>query len=128
MYSRCHPTWPPRPPEWWQVHAVLTYNWGYTVFAMAPGLHLGQPKEMCYGVDIGVLPESQGRGYGLRLHKRRLEYAWCAGALAFIGATQPDNVAMRRIFERCGAKPERTVENCFVDGSPGVIYVGPVEG
>lgn len=127
MYAQCHPLWPPRPPEWWMVHAVITYQFGYAVFAMAPGIHLGQSREMCYGVDIGVLPDARGQGYGLKLHRHRLEYAKCAGALAFIGATQPDNLPMRRIFEKCGAKPGELVKNVYPDGSDGLVYTGPVE-
>ena len=51
---------------------------------------------------IGVLPDFRGNGYGKILHARALETLRVLGAARYTGSTEPDNVAMLRIFHANG--------------------------
>lgn len=87
------------PGEDWTLHA-LTHA-GEVVALAALGAS-GRPDTA--GIDlIGVLPQRRGQGFGGRLHAHLLHLA----AQTFgthVGGTEADNHAMRRLFERHGAR------------------------
>ena len=133
LWKAAHPSWPVPVPEWFIAHPTLVMEGrarlldGYTSFSVAPGVLESLEGMVMYGADVAVHPLSQGQGIGRALHRARLDLARKAGAVAFVGMTQPDNRPMVLVFERAGATRGLRIPNYYPDGQDGVIYSGPTE-
>ena len=129
IYQAAHPGWPERSRLWNYVHPTLVVEdegalLGFTSYSVGPD-ELGY---VCYGVDVAILPRFQGQGYGRRLADERLRYGRDVGCDRFIGATQPDNIAMRTIFEAQGFEElPLQIGNAFPRGTPAILYGGSIQ-
>lgn len=133
LFRACHPGWPVPEPEWWIAHPTLVIEGiieprGYTSFSVAPALANGLPEMVMYGADVCVRPGERGHGLASILHHERCIVARAAGAVIFVGGTQPDNVAMRRIFEKSGATAGDVIAKYYPDGSDAVLYTAVLGG
>jgi GNAT superfamily N-acetyltransferase len=128
IYAVAHPGWPPQPRLWYYAHPTLVrYDGGtlvgFTSFSIGPD-ELGL---VLYGVDLCVLPQFRRQGHGRRLADARLRYGRDVGCTRFLGATQPENKAMRALLERQGFEElPLGVPHIFPAGEDAVLFGGSI--
>jgi RimJ/RimL family protein N-acetyltransferase len=128
IYGEAHPGWPPQPRLWYYAHPTLVLSAvgilvGFTSFSIGPD-ELGL---VLYGVDLCVLPRYWRQGYGRRLADARLRYGRDVGCTRFLGATQPENKAMRALLERQGFEElPLGVPHIFPAGEDAVLFGGSI--
>jgi len=129
IYRAAHPEWPARPRLWYYAYPTLVLDdlghlLGFTSFSVGPD-ELGM---VLYGADLCVVPRFQGQGHGRALADERLRYGRDVGCTRFLGATQPDNQAMRAILEAQGFEElPLTIPNMFPEGQAAVLLGGPLQ-
>jgi len=131
IYRLCHPTFPARAPRWFEAHPTLVVDSAgeivaYTSYAVVMDPNVCPDGEVMVGYGIDVRPGYQGRGYGRLLCNERLALARAVGAKVFVGHAAPDNEAMIRLFEADGFKPMQRVAEGYPDGSPMLLFMGPI--
>lgn len=127
LYAQAHPFWPPRPEHWFFAYPSLVLEQdgeivGFTSFSL--GSMTG--VLMLHGQDLAVDLTVRGAGFGMSLHRARLEIGRAMGATMFSGFTQKDNEPMQRIFRACGHHACQTIRHYFPDRQDGVLYLGPL--
>jgi GNAT superfamily N-acetyltransferase len=130
IYRACHPTWPARPPRWFEAHPTLVLEHqraiiGYTSYSLVIQPNVSMDGEVMVGYGIDLLPGYHGKGFGRALCDERLAVARAVGATVFVGHAAPDNVAMIRLFEADGFT-RHGVPSAYPDGTPMHIYIGKI--
>lgn len=131
IHRLCHPSFPKRPHRWFEAHPTLVMEAdreivGYTSYSVVMQPEVCSDGEVMIGYGIDIKPGHQGRGYGKDLCKERLAIARIVGAKVFVGHAAPDNAAMIRLFESDGFKPMSRVAEGYPDGSPMLLFMGPI--
>src|SRR5262245_20029215 len=103
IYRKAHRHWPERSRLWYFAHPTLVLVErgeviGFTSFSVGAD----DAGMVLYGVDLCVLPGLQRHGYGRQLAEARVRYGRDVGCTRFLGATEPDNHAMRALLKEQG--------------------------
>ena len=64
-------------------------------------------------MNLGIHPDHRGRGLAYRLLQRAAEELKASGLERCCGETRESNHAMRRVFERCGYRLNKTEESYY---------------
>lgn len=64
-------------------------------------------------MNLGIHPDHRGRGLACRLLQKAAEELKASGLERCCGETRESNHAMRRAFERCGYRLNKTEENYY---------------
>ena len=64
-------------------------------------------------MNLGVGPERRGQGLACRLLQKAAEELKASTLARCCGETRESNIAMRRVFERCGYRLNKTEENYY---------------
>ncbi|HET6372502.1 MAG TPA: GNAT family N-acetyltransferase, partial [Candidatus Polarisedimenticolia bacterium] len=104
LVRECHPGRPPRSLFYFAAYPTFVIAEGdgaivaYTQLCMMP---FGGPL-MVHGIDLGVHPAHRRQGLARALVSFRLALGAKLGAIGGYGMTEPDNTAMRALFESEG--------------------------
>ena len=64
-------------------------------------------------MNLSVAPDRRGQGLAHRLLQKAVEELKTTGLCRCCGETRESNLAMRRVFERCGYRLSKTEENYY---------------
>ena len=64
-------------------------------------------------MNLGVAPDRRGQGLACRLLQKAAEELKASTLARCCGETRESNLAMRRVFERCGYRLNKTEENYY---------------
>lgn len=64
-------------------------------------------------MNLGIHPDHRGRGLACRLLQKAAEELKASMLTRCCGETRESNLAMRRVFERCGYRLNKTEESYY---------------